>query len=68
MTSWQIGPGSTVLATDASGDEHRGVVTYGPARDRDGIRGKFIKVWVRFDDDDDEEEVPWPLENVRLGS
>lgn len=63
MSSEQMGPGATVLATDASGKEHPAVVTYGPARDRDGIRGKFVKVWVRFDDGD---EIPWPLESVRL--
>jgi len=56
-------PGIRVAGTDAYGDEREGVVTYGPARDRNGIRGLFVKVWIRFDGRDD--EIPWPVESVR---
>lgn len=56
-------PNARVIATDARGDDHTGTITYGPARDRDGVRGKFVKVWIRFDGRDD--EIPWPVESVR---
>lgn len=55
--------GSEVMATDAYGTDHRGVVMYGPARDRDGVRGSFVKVWVCIDGYTD--EIPWPVESVR---
>lgn len=55
--------GSVVLATDASGAERRGVVMHGPARDRGGVRGSFVKVWLRLDGRMD--EIPWPVESVR---
>jgi hypothetical protein len=61
-----IQPGMTVLVTDAFDIEHLALVTYGPARDRNGIRGSFLKVWVRIDGEG--EEIPWPIESVRLES
>lgn len=60
--SSELKPGVRVVATDAFGDVHEGVVTYGPARDRHGIRGQFVKVWIRVDGRDD--EIPWPVEDV----
>ncbi len=56
--------GMRVLARQAGNlGELAGVVTYGPAQDRDGTRGAFVKVWIRFDGGAD--EVPWPVEDVR---
>ena len=63
-TSW-MAPGARCTAQDAAGKWHTGVITYGPARDRDGVRGKFIKVWVDFDHSDGHDEIPWPVEDVR---
>lgn len=52
-------PGVRVVATDAFGNDHHGVVTRGPT-----IKpGVFLKVWLRIDGRDD--EIPWPVSDVR---
>jgi hypothetical protein len=61
MSPDDIRPGLQVIATDAFGQDHPGVVTRGPVAPRG--KGSFWKAFVRINDD----EIPWPVESLRTG-